>query len=151
MCATRKHVMIIWSSIPFKIQSGYFPHRKINLHVGNQFIGSVIVCLFVLCNGQDEESTLKTRNFQANNSEKTGKLKETHRMSFTIDSNLSQAGKHWWFADSMFCYILADWIVLIADFKEAFISTFKYPTNTKTGHRRSQCDPHGSQKQLVIG
>ena len=94
MCATRKHVMILWSSIPFKIQSGYFPHRKINLHIGNQFIGSVIVCLVVLCNGQDDESTLKTRNFWANNSEKTGKLKETHRMRFTIDSNLSQAGKH---------------------------------------------------------
>ena len=43
-------------------------------------------------------------------------------MSYTVDSNLSQAGKRWWFADSMFCYIFADWIVLFADFKEAFIS-----------------------------
>ena len=72
-------------------------------------------------------------------------------MSYMVDSNLSQAGKRWWFADSMFCYIFTDWIVLFADFKEAFISMFKYPTNTKPGHCRSQCDPHGSQKQLAIG
>ena len=33
----------IWRNIPFKIQSGYFPYRKINFRVGNQLTGSVIV------------------------------------------------------------------------------------------------------------
>ena len=33
----------VWRNIPFKIQSGYFPYRKINFRVGNQLTGSVIV------------------------------------------------------------------------------------------------------------
>ena len=34
---------LLWRNIPFKIQSGYFPYRKINFRVGNQLTGSVIV------------------------------------------------------------------------------------------------------------
>ena len=36
----------IWRKILFKIQSGYFPYRKINFRVGNQLTGPVIVFLF---------------------------------------------------------------------------------------------------------
>ena len=36
----------LWRNIPFKIQSRYFPYRKINFRVGNQLTGSVIVGLF---------------------------------------------------------------------------------------------------------
>ena len=36
----------LWRNIPFKIQSGYFPYRKINFRVGNRLTGSVIVGLF---------------------------------------------------------------------------------------------------------
>ena len=39
----RKYERILWRNIPFKIQSGYFPYRKINFRVGNQLTGSVIV------------------------------------------------------------------------------------------------------------
>ena len=41
-----KMARYFWRNIPFKIQSGYFPYRKINFRVGNQLTGSVIVGLF---------------------------------------------------------------------------------------------------------
>ena len=37
---------VLWRNIPFKIQSGYFPNRKINFRGGNQLTGSVIVGFF---------------------------------------------------------------------------------------------------------
>ena len=38
----------VWRKIPFKIQSGYFPYRKINFRDGNQLTGSVIVQISLL-------------------------------------------------------------------------------------------------------
>ena len=46
LISTLKIRSILWRNIPFKIQSGYFPYRKINFRVGNQLTGSVIVGLF---------------------------------------------------------------------------------------------------------
>ena len=50
ICATNTtkclEILNVWRNIPFKIQSGYFPYRKINFRVGNQLTGSVIVGLF---------------------------------------------------------------------------------------------------------
>ena len=46
LISTLKIWSILWRNIPFKIQSGYFPYRKINFRVGNQLTGSVIVGLF---------------------------------------------------------------------------------------------------------
>ena len=46
LISTLKIRSILWRNIPFKIQSGYFPYRKINSRVGNQLTGPVIVGLF---------------------------------------------------------------------------------------------------------
>ena len=46
LISTLKIRSILWRNIPFKIQSGYFPYRKINSRVGNQLTGPLLLASF---------------------------------------------------------------------------------------------------------
>ena len=54
----------VWRNIPFKIQSGYFPNRKINFRVGNQLTPRFSLLSARWCD--DQRLGTKIRQLKAN-------------------------------------------------------------------------------------